>query len=74
MLSRNNPCLSIITLVVQWVETYIPAGLFEGVVLGTGQLTIARAIRQLFWGGTRFGKMNLENFHRGKQKKEYCGD
>ena len=36
------------------------------VVLGTGRLTIARAIVCFFW--TRFGKLNLEKIFRGKKK------
>ena len=43
------------------------------VVLGTGRLTIARAIVFFFFVWTRFGKLNFENFQR-KKKKEYCRD
>ena len=47
-------------------------------MLGTGRLSIARAIGQIFFGGggggwTRFGKMNLENFQRKKKKKKLSG-
>ena len=43
--------------------------LLQRVVLGTGRLTIARAIGQIFGGG----KMNLENFQRKKKKKNIVG-
>ena len=38
-------------------------------MLGTGRLTIARAIGHIFFGGgTRLGKMNLEIFSEEKKK------
>ena len=43
------------------------------VVLGTGRLTIARAIGKFFFGGGGGGKMNLENFQRKKKKKNIVG-
>ena len=48
-----------------------PSGNLVRVVLGTGRLTIAHAIGQIFWGG----EDELRKFSEEKKiKKEYCRD
>ena len=47
---------------------YIPDAIFIRVVLGTGRLTITRAMGKFFFW-TRFAKLNLGNFQRKRKKK-----